>query len=68
MTHLTARGNVAAMLITFVLKRLIWIALGMVFALELEHWLEIRRARLTPNAITGRMLDGINRRLERSQA
>jgi hypothetical protein len=56
------------MLITFVLKRLIWIALGMVFALELEHWLEIRRARLTPNAITGRMLDGINRRLERSQA
>jgi hypothetical protein len=56
------------MFIPFVLKRLIWIALGVVFALEFERWLEARRAQLTPNAITGRMLDGINRRLERSQA
>jgi hypothetical protein len=55
------------MLITFVLKRLIWIGLGIVVALEIEHWLQSRRPRYTPNAIAGRMLDGINRRMERSQ-
>jgi hypothetical protein len=56
------------MFITFFLKRLIWIALGIAVTLEIERWLQTRRPRYTPNAIAGRMLDGINRRLEQSQA
>ncbi|MGH2693283.1 MAG: hypothetical protein ACRDJJ_00570 [Actinomycetota bacterium] len=56
------------MLITFVLKRVIWIALGVAVALEVDRWLQSRRSQFTPNAIAGRMLDGINRRLEQNQA
>jgi hypothetical protein len=59
---------VPGMLITFLLKRLIWIGLGIAAALEIERWLQSRRPRYTPNAIAGRMLDGINRRMEQRQA
>jgi hypothetical protein len=37
---------------------------GAVGALQLDRWMQTQRQRLRPNAVTGRLLDGINRRLE----
>lgn len=46
------------------LRRLFWIALGAAGALQADRWLREKRARLTPNAVTGTMLDKLNERLE----
>jgi hypothetical protein len=46
------------------IKRLFWIALGAAGALQLDKWLEQKRAKLSPHAVTGSMLDKINERLE----
>jgi hypothetical protein len=51
----------------FLLKRLVPIALGAAAALQLERLIESKRARYTPNAVTGRLLDRVNERLERSR-
>ena len=45
-------------------RRLFWIALGAAGALQADRWLREKRARLTPNAVTGTMLDKLNERLE----
>ncbi len=50
------------------LKRLFWIVLGAVGALQADRWLRQKRSQLTPNAITGTMLDKINQRLESNRA
>jgi hypothetical protein len=50
------------------LKRLFWIVLGAVGALQADRWLRQKRSQLTPNAITGTMLDKINQRLENNRA
>jgi hypothetical protein len=50
------------------LKRLLWIVVGAVGALQADRWLRQKRSQLTPNAITGTMLDKINQRLEDSRA
>ncbi|MDQ3660991.1 MAG: hypothetical protein M3454_08055 [Actinomycetota bacterium] len=50
------------------LKRLFWIVLGAMGALQADRWLRQKRSQLTPNAITGTMLDKINQRLESNRA
>ena len=50
------------------LRRLFWIVLGAVGALQADRWLRQKRSQLTPNAITGTMLDKINQRLESNRA
>ena len=49
------------------LKRLFWIAVGAVGALQADKWMREQRARFTPNAITGTLLDKLNGRLERNR-
>jgi hypothetical protein len=49
------------------IKRLLSIALGAALALELDRWWTRRRARLTPNALTGSLLNKVNERLESRQ-
>ena len=50
------------------LRRIFWIVLGAVGALQADRWLRQKRSQLTPNAITGTMLDKINQRLENNRA
>ena len=49
------------------IKRLLLVALGMAGALQLDRWLQQRRAKWSPNAVTGSMLDKLNQRLEAKQ-
>ena len=49
------------------IKRLFWIAVGAAAALQIDKWLEQKKAKLTPHAVTGSMLDKINERLEAKQ-
>jgi hypothetical protein len=46
------------------IKRLLSVVLGAILALEWDRWWDKRRSRYTPNAITGRVLDSINQRIE----
>jgi hypothetical protein len=46
------------------LKRLFWVLVGVIAALQADRWVRERRRRFTPNAITGTLLDKINDRLE----
>ena len=51
-------------------KRLFWVVLGAVAALQADRWLREQKGRFTPNALTGTLRDKVNERLEtpRSQA
>ena len=49
------------------IKRLLLVAVGMAGALQLDRWLQRKRAKWSPNAVTGSMLDKINQRLEAKQ-
>ena len=46
------------------LKPLFWIAVGAAGALQADKWLNERKARFTPHAMTGALLDKVNERLE----
>ena len=46
------------------IKRLLLIALGIAGALEAEKWLAKARIRMSPNALTGSLLDKVNQKLE----
>jgi hypothetical protein len=46
------------------LKRLFWVAVGAALALEADRFFREQRARFTPNALTGALLDKLNERLE----
>jgi hypothetical protein len=46
------------------MKTLFWIAVGAAGALQADRWLRSKRAQLTPNAMTGTLLDKLNARLE----
>jgi hypothetical protein len=46
------------------IKKFFWVAVGAAGALQVDKWLSERRARFTPNAMTGALLDKVNRRLE----
>jgi hypothetical protein len=50
------------------LKPLFWVAVGAAGALQADRWLEKRKARFSPHAITGTMLDKVNSRLEKNRA
>jgi hypothetical protein len=50
------------------IKRVFWIAVGAVGALQLDRWLTAKRSRFTPSAITGALLDKVNDRLEAGRA
>jgi hypothetical protein len=49
-------------------KRLFWVVLGAVAALQADRWLREQKGRFTPNALTGTLLDKVNRRLETQRA
>ena len=49
-------------------KRLLWMAIGAAGALQAERWVRAQRARLTPDALTGTLLDKVNERLEAQRA
>jgi hypothetical protein len=46
------------------IKKLFGIALGAAIALQVDRWWGARKARFTPNALTGSLLDKVNERLE----
>ncbi|HVM36758.1 MAG TPA: hypothetical protein VM784_15640 [Actinomycetota bacterium] len=46
------------------LKRLFWIAAGAAAALQIDRWWRAQRSRFSPNALTGSLLDAVNKRLE----
>jgi hypothetical protein len=48
-----------------VIKKLFWVAVGAVGALEADKWFERARHRLRPSALTGSLLDKANRTLEK---
>ena len=50
------------------LKSVFWVALGAAGALQADRWLERRKAKFTPHAITGTMLDKVNDRLEKNRS
>jgi hypothetical protein len=45
-------------------RRIFWVLVGAVAALQADRWVRQRRRRFTPHAITGSILDRINERLE----
>lgn len=49
------------------IKSLFWVALGAAGVLQLDRWMERKRSRLTPNALTGTLLDKVNERLEKQR-
>ncbi len=46
------------------IKSVFWVAVGAAGALQVDRWIEARKARLTPRAMTGSILDKVNSRLE----
>ena len=50
------------------LKPIFWVAIGAAGALQADRWLEKRKARFSPHAITGTMLDKVNSRLEKNRS
>jgi hypothetical protein len=50
------------------IKSVFWVAVGAAGALQADRWLEKRKAKFTPNAVAGSMLDRLNRSLEKKQA
>ena len=50
------------------IKSLFWVAVGAAGALQAERWLGSLRIRLSPQAVTGKFLDGLNNKLEEKRA
>ncbi len=46
-------------------KKLFWVAVGAVGALEADKFLQRQRERFRPSALTGSLLDRTNRALEK---
>ena len=46
------------------IKSVFWVAVGAVGALELDKWLEARKARVREHGRTGLLLDKLNDKLE----
>ncbi|MGH2807047.1 MAG: hypothetical protein ACRDKT_07205 [Actinomycetota bacterium] len=45
-------------------KTAFWVFVGVAAAFESEKWMAKLKLRLSPNAMTGSLLDSVNRRLE----
>ena len=50
------------------IKRLLWVVVGAVGALEADKWLQQQKDRFRPSALTGTLLDATNRRMEKRRA
>ena len=50
------------------LKPLFWVAVGAAGALQADRWLEKRKAKFSPRAITGSVLDKVNSQLEKNRS
>jgi hypothetical protein len=49
----------------FLLRKLFWVAVGALGALEIDRWLTRQRARWSPNALTTTLLNKVNESLEK---
>jgi hypothetical protein len=49
------------------IKSVFWVAVGAAGALQADRWIQKKKARFTPNAVAGSMLDRINTSLEKRQ-
>jgi hypothetical protein len=47
------------------IKRLLWVVVGAVGALQADKWFQQQKARFRPSALTGTLLDATNRRMEK---
>ncbi|CAN5639172.1 hypothetical protein BH24ACT26_BH24ACT26_17000 [soil metagenome] len=47
------------------LRKLLWILLGVAGALEVDRWLNRQKLRMSPHAVTGGLLDKLNETLEK---
>jgi hypothetical protein len=50
------------------IKRLFWVVVGAVGALQADKWLQQQKDRFRPSALTGTLLDATNRRMEKRRA
>jgi hypothetical protein len=50
------------------IKSVFWVAVGAAGALQADRWLAKSKAKFTPNAVAGSMLDRINKSLEKKRA
>ena len=50
------------------IKSFLWVAVGAAAALEADKWMEKRKAKYSPSAITGTLLDKLNSKLEEKQS
>lgn len=46
------------------IKSVLWVAIGAAAALEADKWMEKRREKYRPSALTGTLLDKLNAKLE----
>jgi len=49
------------------IKSVLWVAVGAAAALELDKWMEKRKEKYRPSALTGTLLDKLNSKLEEKQ-
>jgi hypothetical protein len=61
---LRALRSVMVPAMLFVFRKLFWIAVGVIGALEADRWLNRQKVRLSPHAMTSSFLDTLNERLE----
>ena len=50
------------------IKRILWVVIGAVGALQADKWLQQQRDRFRPSALTGTILDATNKRMEKRRA
>lgn len=50
------------------LKLFFWIAVGAAGALQADRWLSRQRSQWSPSAVTTRLLDSVNEKLESDRA
>ena len=48
-------------------KSVFWVAVGAAGALQADRWMRQKRERWAPSAVTGTLLDKVNRKLESSK-
>ena len=46
------------------IKSVLWVAVGAAAALELDKWMEKRKEKYRPSALTGTLIDKLNSKLE----
>lgn len=50
------------------IKRIFWVVVGAVGALQADKWLQQQKDRFRPNALTTTILDATNKRMEKRRA